>query len=250
MLLSNLNRDVFKPFCSHRRLLGWYFGRVLAEKHRFYRGFLQRDASMRAVWSDRQNCSQNEFQKLRHIRRFSEKNIHHHRGNPPFFRSEASIVYTLSRPRSYDVCPFSLLSRGNGVHQWSTAFFALQLRGRATDRERRGATAIRGAQPSARRWVVRTWGRTDLTGFYIFSPVGVLPLVPLMGCCTGSVFYVSLAWSSLNTPENLQWIGFGASWACSLPTAKTRKRKPFRIANGRTICPNLLWFGADAFPLD
>ena len=38
----------------------------------FKRRFLQRDASMRALWSDRPNCSHNVSQKLERIRRFSD----------------------------------------------------------------------------------------------------------------------------------------------------------------------------------
>ena len=37
--------------------------------------FLQREASMRALWSDRQNCSHNVSQKVKRIRRLSE-NVH------------------------------------------------------------------------------------------------------------------------------------------------------------------------------
>ena len=72
MRLNSLNRDMFKPFCSHNGLLGWVFGCVLEDLHRFLRGFLQRDASMRALWSDRQNCSHNVSQKVKRIRRFSD----------------------------------------------------------------------------------------------------------------------------------------------------------------------------------
>ena len=50
---------MFKPFRSHNGLLGWVFRCVLEDLHRFQRGFLQRDASMRALWSDRPNCSHN-----------------------------------------------------------------------------------------------------------------------------------------------------------------------------------------------
>ena len=46
MLLNKLNHNIFKPFCSHRGLLSWYSGLVLEDLHRFWRGFLQRDASM------------------------------------------------------------------------------------------------------------------------------------------------------------------------------------------------------------
>ena len=45
---------------------------MLEDYHRFLRGFLQRDASMRALWSDRPNCSHNVFQKVERIKRFSE----------------------------------------------------------------------------------------------------------------------------------------------------------------------------------
>ena len=61
-----------KPFRSHRRLLGWSSGRARQYFHTFQRGFLPRDASMRALWSSRQNCSHNVSQKLKRIRRFSE----------------------------------------------------------------------------------------------------------------------------------------------------------------------------------
>ena len=37
---------MFKPFCSHRRLLGGSFGRVLEGWHKFSRGFLQRDTHL------------------------------------------------------------------------------------------------------------------------------------------------------------------------------------------------------------
>ena len=45
---------------------------MLEELHRFLRGFLHRDASMRALWSDRPNCSHNVSQKVKRIRRVSE----------------------------------------------------------------------------------------------------------------------------------------------------------------------------------
>ena len=54
MLLNSLDCDMFKPFCSHRGLLSRSSGRVLEDLHRFKRGFLQRDGSMRALWPDRQ----------------------------------------------------------------------------------------------------------------------------------------------------------------------------------------------------
>ena len=40
-----------------------------------HRGFLQRDASTRALWSDKQNCSHNVSHKFQPIRRFSESNL-------------------------------------------------------------------------------------------------------------------------------------------------------------------------------
>ena len=57
ILLNNLDCDMFKPSRSHRGLLSGYSGRVLEDEQRFQRGFLQRNASMRALWSDKQNCS-------------------------------------------------------------------------------------------------------------------------------------------------------------------------------------------------
>ena len=51
MLLNKLNRDMFKICCSHRGLLGKVFGCVLEDLHKFYRGSVQREASMRALWS-------------------------------------------------------------------------------------------------------------------------------------------------------------------------------------------------------
>ena len=68
---NSLNRDMFKPFRSHSSLLGWVFGSVLEDLHRFWRGFLQRDASMRALCSHRPNCSHSVSQKVKRIRRFS-----------------------------------------------------------------------------------------------------------------------------------------------------------------------------------
>ena len=44
MRMNSLNGDRFEPFRSHRGLLGRVFW-----LHRFYRGLLQRDASMRAL---------------------------------------------------------------------------------------------------------------------------------------------------------------------------------------------------------
>ena len=73
MRLNSLNRDMFKPFRSHSGLLGWVFGCVLEGLHRFSRGFRQKDASMRALWSDRSNCSHNVSQKVKRIRRLSEQ---------------------------------------------------------------------------------------------------------------------------------------------------------------------------------
>ena len=86
MRLNNLNRDMFKPFRSQSGLLGWVKGCVLEDLHRFWRGFLQRDASMRALWSDRPNCSHNLSQKVSSCvlgffaRGFSRKWLHW-RGN-------------------------------------------------------------------------------------------------------------------------------------------------------------------------
>ena len=60
--------NLFKPFRSHKRWLGWDFGHVREDSYRFYMGFLQRDASMRALWSDRQNCSHSVSQKVKCIR--------------------------------------------------------------------------------------------------------------------------------------------------------------------------------------
>ena len=65
MRANSLNRDMFKPFRSHNGLLRWVFGCVFEALHRFWRGFLQRDASMRALWSDRPNCSHNVSQKVK-----------------------------------------------------------------------------------------------------------------------------------------------------------------------------------------
>ena len=52
MLLNSLNRDMFKPFRSHSGLLSWVFG-CLFEDFAQPREY----ASMRALWSDRPNCS-------------------------------------------------------------------------------------------------------------------------------------------------------------------------------------------------
>ena len=58
MHLNNLNRDMFKPFRSLIAVCSAeFFGCVLEDLHWFYRGFLQRDASMRALWSDRPNIA-------------------------------------------------------------------------------------------------------------------------------------------------------------------------------------------------
>ena len=38
----------------------------------FYRGFLHREAAMRALWSDRQSCSHNVSQQVKRIRHFSD----------------------------------------------------------------------------------------------------------------------------------------------------------------------------------
>ena len=46
--MNNLNPDMFKPFRSHRHLLSSFSGRVLEDLHRFKRGFLLKDGSMRA----------------------------------------------------------------------------------------------------------------------------------------------------------------------------------------------------------
>ena len=49
---------MFKSSRCHRGVLCWQSGRVLQDYHRFWRGFLQRDASMRAFgWAE--NCSRN-----------------------------------------------------------------------------------------------------------------------------------------------------------------------------------------------
>ena len=57
----------------------------------FKRGFLRRDAPMRALWSDRPNCSHNVSQKVKRIRRLSEtvpSNI-----NTEFVPTELKSVY-------------------------------------------------------------------------------------------------------------------------------------------------------------
>ena len=59
--LAQFKSRYAQTFRSQWRLLGWYFGRVLDS---FYGGFLQRDASMRALWSDTQNRSHNMSQKI------------------------------------------------------------------------------------------------------------------------------------------------------------------------------------------
>ena len=46
---------------------------MLEDLHRLLRGFLQKGASMRALWSDRQNCSHNVSQKVKRIRHLSDK---------------------------------------------------------------------------------------------------------------------------------------------------------------------------------
>ena len=75
MLLNNLNRHMFKPFRSHRGLLGWSLCRVREDSHEFQRGFLPRDASMRPqwLWPDKQNWSHNVSQKCKRIKCFSDK---------------------------------------------------------------------------------------------------------------------------------------------------------------------------------
>ena len=52
-----LDGSLIAPFRSHRGLLDRYSGHVLEDQHRLLRGFLQKDASMRALLVDRQNCS-------------------------------------------------------------------------------------------------------------------------------------------------------------------------------------------------
>ena len=49
---------------------------MLEDLHRFNRDFLQRDAFMRALWSDRQNCSHNVSQNVKCIRGLSEDRKH------------------------------------------------------------------------------------------------------------------------------------------------------------------------------
>ena len=46
--------------------IGRFFGHVLEDEHSFYKGFVQRGASMRAAWSDKQKlitCPQNSNAK-------------------------------------------------------------------------------------------------------------------------------------------------------------------------------------------
>ena len=64
---TNLDRDMFKPFCSHSGLLGRYSGCMLEDLHRFYCGFFPRDAPMRALRSDRQDCSHNVSENVKRI---------------------------------------------------------------------------------------------------------------------------------------------------------------------------------------
>ena len=47
MRLNNLNRDMSKPFRSHRRLLGWSSGRVREDFPTFWRGFSFRETHLR-----------------------------------------------------------------------------------------------------------------------------------------------------------------------------------------------------------
>ena len=75
MRANSLNRDMFKPFRSHNGLLRWVFGCVFEALHRFERGFLQRDASMRALWSDRPNCSHNVSQKFSGVNKSARERI-------------------------------------------------------------------------------------------------------------------------------------------------------------------------------
>ena len=72
IVVPMVNRDMFKPFCSHRGLLGWVFGWALEDLHWFYRGLRQRDPSMRALWSDRQICSHNLSQQVKRIKHITE----------------------------------------------------------------------------------------------------------------------------------------------------------------------------------
>ena len=46
MRLKSLNGDMFKPFRSHRRFLGWSSGRMREDFQTFWRGFLPREASI------------------------------------------------------------------------------------------------------------------------------------------------------------------------------------------------------------
>ena len=72
MLLNGLDHDVFKPFRSHRRLLGWNFRRVL-EGYRFQRGFLHRDTHLREHFDLTDRIALiNASQKVKRIKRFFE----------------------------------------------------------------------------------------------------------------------------------------------------------------------------------
>ena len=127
---------MFKPFRSHRCLLGWSSGRVREDFHTFWRGFLPRDASMRALWPSKQNCSHNVFQKLKRIRCFSDP-----RGRAtlkrggPLQRNNALVrhsrvalancreVVFLPSPSRRPLLGFSEIWRGKPTRQWH--FFLL-----------------------------------------------------------------------------------------------------------------------------
>ena len=92
-------------------LRAWGFPLVL-------KGFLPRDASMRALWSSRQNCSHNVSQKLKGIRRFSESNTGHQwittelvEETQGSSQNNSPVIYQWNQTRNYFAIAFwSLLS--------------------------------------------------------------------------------------------------------------------------------------------
>ena len=80
MLPNNLNCDMYTLYSiNHYVLIEVCLVDFLVACMRtnigFKGGCLPREASMRAFWSDRQNCSHDVSQKFERIRRFSEKQI-------------------------------------------------------------------------------------------------------------------------------------------------------------------------------
>ena len=85
-----LKRNISELLCSHRGLLGWYFGCEREDWHNFFTGdFAQRDPPMRALSSESLKCSHHVSQHFEGIRLLSGKKQCH------AFNNKCRICFTV-----------------------------------------------------------------------------------------------------------------------------------------------------------